>query len=49
MLSPVLIENALDHLHMFQNICYESFQIYLLVLTYHFTHTNDDNHLDVLS
>ena len=49
MLILVLIETEQDQVYMFQYICFKSFQINLLVITYHFEHTNHDNHLDFLT
>ena len=47
MLILVLKESELDQVHMFQYICCQSFQIYLLIITFHFAHTNLNDHQDL--
>ena len=48
LLNLVLTKSDQDHVHMFQRICYEIFQIYLQEITYHFKHASHDNYLDFL-
>ena len=48
-LIPILTRSEQDQVCMFHNICFEGFQIYLLLtIMYHFEHANHDNHLDLL-
>ena len=48
MLIQMQIKNELDQVHIFQYIYFESFQIHLQAIMYHFEHINHDNNQDFL-